>query len=418
MAELLESLDAPRNTRAQPAPSPRDSRTPEQSFAYLMAAASSGVVPAASSAPVTPVGEAPLSGGSWAHRVGPGADATALAEQRLAAGSSRHDPEARLAGSVETQGAGTDSGSLGAARADAPRAEPALAAREPRGGASTRSPALAPGPSQANQPSSAAESRLPAPDPSHSSQPSIAGPVQSIPTPGSPAGAVAAPPSGSAGVQGVGASTRGGAGGQGDSNARGEVTARAPSRGAARAKPADAPAAKGTVREDVPAQAMRGLAALLRRKGGIVTMRLTPEALGDLKVSMRVENNRVWARIQASTASARDLLKDQRESLRSALEARGLKVERLEIAAEPNPVDRGAPTGAGPEPWGGLAGGDLRDRRQPPERELPNPGGGPGIVASGGAEADESIVWLRGARPRAWAEPSANGLRWRVDAVA
>jgi hypothetical protein len=168
------------------------------------------------------------------------------------------------------------------------------------------------------------------------------------------------------------------------------------------------------------AQAMRGLAALLRNKGGRVTMRLTPEALGELKVSMRLDKDRVWARIEASSESARDLLKDQGGSLRSALEARGLKVERLEIAASASPSERVAQDGQGErtDAWGGLGGGDAGNRQQPPERGLPGPGGAPGIVASGGAGEDEQVVWLRGTRPGTWAEPSASGTRWRVDAVA
>ncbi len=418
MAELLETVDATRNARAQPAQSSRDPRTPEQSFAYLMAAAAAGVAP-------PPASDDQLSGGSWAHRVGASADATALAEQKLARGNSRHDPQARLAGMVEPDApmqssdlaseasTTTDRAPTGERPAGGSTASLPQQAAPPRPAGAPASPAAPPQP-----PAPAADSKIPSTDvPPPAPQPvpplAVGGATPGGPAPGGSGMSKTSDPQPVGGA----AKTNGSASGNADNRMvsaprQARLTVAAGPKGAASEKPAPG--------EAPVAQAMRGLAALLRNKGGRMTMRLAPEALGELRVSMRLEKDRVWAKIEASSDSARDLLKDQGGSLRSALEARGLRVERLEIAASTIPTDRGAQDGLGArtDAWGGLAGGDPGDRQQPPERGLSGPGGAPGIVASDGAEEDEQIVWLRGTRPGTWAEPSASGVRWRVDAVA
>ncbi len=79
------------------------------------------------------------------------------------------------------------------------------------------------------------------------------------------------------------------------------------------------------------AQVAQGLAAALRQGRGDVTLRLTPKALGELRIELRVREGSVDARLRPATDEARGLLERSVETLRHALEARGLRVGRIEI---------------------------------------------------------------------------------------
>lgn len=83
--------------------------------------------------------------------------------------------------------------------------------------------------------------------------------------------------------------------------------------------------------EGITATIGRGLAAAMRQKGGLVTIQLNPESLGHLKIRIGIEGGTVSARFEASTAEARDLLTENLDSLKAALEARGLQVDRLQV---------------------------------------------------------------------------------------
>ena len=82
----------------------------------------------------------------------------------------------------------------------------------------------------------------------------------------------------------------------------------------------------------------RGLDALSRQKGGSLVMRLDPPSLGQLRLEMRMEGGRVTVLMAAASESARSLLQANLGSLRTALEDRGLAVDRLvvESAARPS----------------------------------------------------------------------------------
>ncbi len=79
------------------------------------------------------------------------------------------------------------------------------------------------------------------------------------------------------------------------------------------------------------AQTAKALAAAVKREGGTIVMRMNPENLGLLKVRVETKAGSVNARVEASESSARQLLIDDVESLRSALEAHGVCVEKIEI---------------------------------------------------------------------------------------
>ncbi len=90
--------------------------------------------------------------------------------------------------------------------------------------------------------------------------------------------------------------------------------------------------------QSIVLQTTRGLATALRQGDGTVTLSLQPPRLGRLKVHITVEDSMISARIEPSTETARQLLVGSEHSLRAALEARGLSVERIEVeAAKPPP---------------------------------------------------------------------------------
>lgn len=76
---------------------------------------------------------------------------------------------------------------------------------------------------------------------------------------------------------------------------------------------------------------MRGALALTRTTGGSLTMRLEPESLGSLRIQMSLSQGRVAVQFHAETAQARGLLSQHMETLRSAMETQGLKLETVQI---------------------------------------------------------------------------------------
>ncbi len=89
--------------------------------------------------------------------------------------------------------------------------------------------------------------------------------------------------------------------------------------------------------EDAPTtgRVIRGLTAMLHQRGGNMTMRLDPPALGQLRVQMTIAGGAVTAEFQPGTAEAQALLDRSLATLRSALESQGLTVERLTVHAAP-----------------------------------------------------------------------------------
>jgi flagellar hook-length control protein FliK len=81
---------------------------------------------------------------------------------------------------------------------------------------------------------------------------------------------------------------------------------------------------------------IRGLTAMLAQRGGSMTMRLDPPALGHLRVQMTIAGGTVTAEFQPGTTEAQALLDRSIATLRSALESQGLTVERLTVHAAPS----------------------------------------------------------------------------------
>ena len=75
----------------------------------------------------------------------------------------------------------------------------------------------------------------------------------------------------------------------------------------------------------------RGLSAVLRQSGGSVVIKLIPETLGPLKISMTLDKSSVSVTLDAATPAAHELLTKNLGSLRQSLEAQGLRVERMGV---------------------------------------------------------------------------------------
>lgn len=97
--------------------------------------------------------------------------------------------------------------------------------------------------------------------------------------------------------------------------------------------PSTAPAhpALQSAGEGFSPQIVRGALALTRTTGGSLTMRLEPESLGSLRIQMNLSQGRVAVQFHAETAQARGLLNQHMETLRSAMETQGLKLETVQI---------------------------------------------------------------------------------------
>lgn len=88
--------------------------------------------------------------------------------------------------------------------------------------------------------------------------------------------------------------------------------------------------------EQFSTRILRGLTTMFNQRGGVMTMRLHPPELGELRVQMTLAQGRVSAEFRASTPSAHALLERSLTILRSALETHGLSVDRLTVQPLPS----------------------------------------------------------------------------------
>lgn len=118
-------------------------------------------------------------------------------------------------------------------------------------------------------------------------------------------------------------------------------------------------------------QLARAMLAAVRHGQGDISMKLLPEALGRVTVRLALADERVSACFVPETDSARRLLDVSRDELRAALEARGLRVERIEIdTSRVEPAGTAGPeAGLGAETGrheGGTGGGDRTGAERTP----------------------------------------------------
>ncbi|MEM9109611.1 MAG: flagellar hook-length control protein FliK [Planctomycetota bacterium] len=79
------------------------------------------------------------------------------------------------------------------------------------------------------------------------------------------------------------------------------------------------------------ARLTRGLANAVQQRGGAVTLRLTPPEMGTVRIQMQITGTNVSASFHAESSSAQTLLTTQLAQLRSALESKGMSVDRLSV---------------------------------------------------------------------------------------
>jgi flagellar hook-length control protein FliK len=96
-------------------------------------------------------------------------------------------------------------------------------------------------------------------------------------------------------------------------------------------------------------QVSRGLAEAIRSGAGEARLRLSPDALGTVFVDLKINGTSVEAILHAGTDSARGLLEDNLNGLKTALEAHGLTVQSIAVEPRETPqatLDSGG-TGVG-----------------------------------------------------------------------
>lgn len=233
--------------------------------------------------------------------------------------------------------------------------------------------------------------------------------------------------SGGAGVGSGGAGAGGMGGGSGDLSSL--LNGRALGVSLISGRAAASGAASRETSEAVQAQIARGMAAALRQKGGVMTIRLNPEHLGSMRIDLTVENGSVSALFGAESEDARRILQDGLDSLKRSIEETGLKVQKLEISGvTPQTADR-----AHDRPTDQRPAQDPRDHQQngsSRHNAHQNPGHNSGEhpsdrrasrdTASDPDAARAETAALAADVGRIWAEAdgSAQGLlRLRVDAV-
>lgn len=199
-------------------------------------------------------------------------------------------------------------------------------------------------------------------------------------------------------------------------------TAGGPAKGLGTRPATQAPTSRPDPGRVFQSQLTRGLAAALKRGSGDVTIRLRPQALGDLKVSLRVQDTGVEARFEASTHQAHRLLEQSVGVLRAALEARGLHASKIEIL--PPPDGTGTADGsAGREDdaeAGGFLDGEENRRSTHGSRAMPATGGGAAGGTDDAGDASETALSPDGPEGAGVVYGVADGAArvLRVDALA
>lgn len=87
----------------------------------------------------------------------------------------------------------------------------------------------------------------------------------------------------------------------------------------------------GAQRAAVMAQVQRGLAQMLRSGRGDMTIKLTPGHLGEVRIQMKQDGERIGLRLTASSEQAREMLSSGSKELMQQMLGKGILVERVQI---------------------------------------------------------------------------------------
>jgi flagellar hook-length control protein FliK len=93
-----------------------------------------------------------------------------------------------------------------------------------------------------------------------------------------------------------------------------------------------ADAAPGSIPErDVVAQLVQSMRLQFRDGIGEAIVKLKPEHLGSVQISLRIENGAIRATVQAEMPAVRQWLESQQETLKNGLADQGLRLERFVV---------------------------------------------------------------------------------------
>ena len=82
---------------------------------------------------------------------------------------------------------------------------------------------------------------------------------------------------------------------------------------------------------DVIAQLVQSLRVQFRDGIGEAVVKLKPEHLGSVQISIRIENGAIKATVQAEAPAVRQWLESQQDTLRTSLAEQGLRLERFVV---------------------------------------------------------------------------------------
>jgi flagellar hook-length control protein FliK len=186
-----------------------------------------------------------------------------------------------------------------------------------------------------------------------------AAPVEDAPGTGASviAGAKFVPSQGSAGQGGTGDPGKKGHSEQKAQNAE-TTPLQAQGIGLAGAAPAEAPqqaeakpaAAKSALHESILAQIKDGVVTHDAKGNGQMSIRLNPGELGELKIQIRMDDNRLRVEVQADNRMVKDLLMGNLDSLKESLTAKNFSMEGFDVSTgsgggfnSPLPEQKGSP---------------------------------------------------------------------------
>jgi flagellar hook-length control protein FliK len=123
--------------------------------------------------------------------------------------------------------------------------------------------------------------------------------------------------------------------------------------------------------QQITDRVLRGLQGALNQRGGTVTLRLSPAELGPLRIRVELDGGVVKATFQTAHQQVGSLLNQQMNTLRQALESRGLTVEALQVQqAGPAPIQFGsAQQDTDPSTADGRSRGAMEEQNQQQAQE-------------------------------------------------
>jgi flagellar hook-length control protein FliK len=152
----------------------------------------------------------------------------------------------------------------------------------------------------------------------------------------------------------------------------------------------------------------------VQQRGGSLTIRLSPESLGHVRVDLEMSQGRVNAALHASTERAQEAMVKSITMLRSSLESKGLTVERLTVQLAPTQTNTNTQTGGDQTSQDGSRNQSNADRDASDGQSRGRDGQRHGGHGRNGFAFDERFEEAFGLEPD---DPRAQTLRLRLSAI-